>query len=166
MATTMKLIGKVTLGSAAGTITFSSIPATFTDLYLAYSLRSTWSVAVDVYVSLNGTSTDYVRRLLYTTGSSALSYTDPLRILGAIAGDNFTANTFSSTEVYIPNYGGSTHKSMSITNTAENNGTSVFLEANSVLWSNSSAITSIQLAPGAGNFATNSSAFLYGITKA
>ena len=166
MATTMKLIASTTLGSAAATISISSIPGTYTDLLLVCSLRSTHSAAVDLYGSFNSTTTNYSRRLLYTTGSSALSYSDSNRIFGAIAGTNFTADTFSSTEFYIPNYAGSTNKSVSITNAAENNGTSVYLEATALLWSNTAAITSVEISPGSGNFATNSSAYLYGITNA
>ena len=166
MATTYELIAKTTLGSAVSTISFSSIPGFFTDLCLVGSLRSTQISAVDLLISLNGTTTGYSRRLLYTTGSSALSYSDSLRSIGAIAGTNFTANTFSSTEAYIPNYAGSTNKSVSITSAAENNGTSVYLEAKALLWSNTAAITSLDLSPSTANFAVNTSVYLYGITRA
>lgn len=166
MATTCKLIAKQTLGSAVSTISFSSIPGTYTDLVLIGSLRSTHSGAVDLLISFNSTTTGYSRRTLYTTGTSALSFSDSLRTIGAIAGTNFTADTFSSTEAYIPNYSGSTNKSVSCTNAAENNGTSVWLEAQALLWSNTAAITAIDLSPSAGNFAVNTSVYLYGISKA
>lgn len=166
MSMTMKLIAKQTLGSVASTISFSSIPGTFTDICLVGSLRSTHSNAVDLLISLNGTTTGYSRRLLYTTGTSALSASDSLRSIGAIAGTNFTADTFSNTETYIPNYAGSTNKSLSVSNVAENNGTTGWLEAKALLWSNTAAITSLDLSPSAGNFAANSSVYLYGITKA
>ena len=41
MATTCKLIAKTTLGSDAAEIDFTSIPATYTDLYLVTSIRGT-----------------------------------------------------------------------------------------------------------------------------
>jgi hypothetical protein len=166
MPTTMKLIGKQTLGSAAASVTFSSIPGTYTDLVLLASIRSTHSSLVGVNISFNGTTTNYSRRLLYSNNTTALSYNDSARQISSAAGTNFTANTFSSMEMLIPNYAGSTNKSSSITTVVENNGTSWAGEATAFLWSNTAAITSIELSPSSANFAASSSFFLYGITSA
>jgi hypothetical protein len=167
MPTTMKLIAKNVLGSDTGSVTFSNIPGTgYTDLILVASIRSTHSSLVGVNISLNGTTTGYSRRLLYSNDTSALSYNDTARQISAAAGTNFTANTFSNMEMVIPNYAGSTNKSSSITTVVENNGTSWAGEATAFLWSNTAAITSIALSPSSANFATNSSFFLYGISKA
>ncbi len=165
MATTMKLIAKSVLASNTASVTFSDIPGTYTDLTLLASIRSTHTSLVGVNASFNGTTTNYSRRLLYANSTSALSYNDTVRQVASAAGTDFTANTFSNLEIVIPNYAGSTYKSTSVTNMVENNGTSWAGEATAFLWSNTAAITSIALSPSSANFATNSSFFLYGITK-
>ena len=52
MPATYTLIASNTLSSAAASVTFSAIPATYTDLVLRYSARSD-GASVDDYFSLN-----------------------------------------------------------------------------------------------------------------
>lgn len=173
MATTCKLIAKTTLGSAAANIEFTSIPSTYTDLLLVCSLRDTATASgiarEQAFFTVNGSATGYSGRWLYgigssTTGSGTSGSTsfDAWRISSA----NATSNTFTSVNFYIPNYAGSTDKSFSMEATAENNSSSDWIiSAGAGLWSNTAAITSVKVA-ATQNFAANSSAFLYGITKA
>lgn len=168
MATTCKLIGKVTLGSAAATIEFTNIPGTYTDLSLGMSLRSADSVRQSsILLSLNGSTSSFSSRSLRGSGSAASSFQyGTARALGQINGDTSTSNTFASVEVYIPNYAGSTNKSYSVTAAQEDNQTEAYIEAEAGLWSNTAAITSVAVTvTGGGNFKSGSSAFLYGITK-
>ena len=65
--------------------------------------------------------------------------------------------------IYIPNYSGSTNKSVSIDAVAENNGTSGFCSFTAGLWSASDAITQITLIANGGNMVQHSSVSLYGI---
>jgi hypothetical protein len=76
-----------------------------------------------------------------------------------------TANTFASTQVYIPNYAGSANKSFSSENMTENNGATTFMTLHAGLWSNTAAITSIKIAPAGGSWMQYSTATLYGISK-
>lgn len=169
MATTMKLIAKQTLGSNASTVTFSDIPGTYTDLLAVLSIRSTRSAQVvdNLLALLNGSSTAYTARILSGDGSAAGSsnWTSAYATL-AVTAAGATSNTFSSVEIYIPNYAGSTNKSFSTTAVSENNATSARIEATATLWSNTAAVTSIVFDLDVGDFVTNSSFFLYGITKA
>ena len=172
MPTTMKLIAKNVLGSDTASITFSSIPGTYTDLMILSSCRSTaaGSDSVDMYAQFNSATTNYSMRRLYGNGSSAASDTasgaaTSLRV-GNMPGTNPTADTFSSVSIYIPNYAGSTNKSVSADSCSENNGTLALVMAWASLWSNTAAITDILLAPLSGSFKSGSSFFLYGITKA
>lgn len=165
MATTMKLIAKQTLGSSAASVAFSSIPGTYTDLLLTFSARTTNSTVPDGYIGFNSSTANFSARYLYGTGSGTGSASGVARYLGAQVPTAYTASTFGATEIYIPNYAGSTNKSYSITNTTENNATGSYLEAIAGLWSNTSAITSIELTLSAGSWAASSSFFLYGITK-
>jgi hypothetical protein len=69
--------------------------------------------------------------------------------------------------MYVPNYAGSTNKSMSSTGVQETNASGADMGAAASLWSSTDAITQIQILPLTGpNFVSGSSFYLYGITKA
>ncbi len=169
MATTCKLIAKTTLGSSATNIEFTSIPGTYTDLLLLLSLRTDRALTTDAaIIQFNGVTTGYSWREVYglDTGAYSQSSTSNLRVGYTCVAED-TANTFASGEVYIPNYAGSTNKSISATGVQESNRSGVYMSALAGLWSNTAAISSLKLLPLVGtNFVTGSSAFLYGITKA
>lgn len=172
MPTTCKLIAKNVLGSSASSISFSSIPGTYTDLLVVCSLRTDRSVyAETVKLTLNGASTNYSERMLYGDSVGVASYSQSLAYLGAIFCNaaSATASTVGNAEIYIPNYAGSTNKSVSATSATESNSatqTHAYIGAFAGLWSNTAAITSLTLAPVTGpNFVSGSSAYLYGITK-
>lgn len=170
MTTTMKLIGKVDVGSGgASSISFSSIPGTYTDLVLQLSARCNASEANPWFtctVSFNGSTSNRSDRELFGTGSSATSAsTSTMKVWGT--GSNATANTFGSAEIYIPNYAGSTNKSASLTNVTETNGTTALIMAAAMLWSVTDAITSITITPdSSASFVQYTSCQLYGISKA
>jgi hypothetical protein len=174
MATTCKLIAKNVLGSDAATVTLSDIPATYTDLLVLTSARTDFTGVngVNDYILMrfNGDSgSNYTYRQLLGNGSAASSQSGTLTgaLAGRASGSDATASTFGNSETYIPNYAGSTNKSLSTTAANENNGTSATVVAQAALWSNTAAITSILFRPGDGsNFKSGSSFFLYGITKA
>ena len=168
MATTMKLIAKQTLGSAAASVTFSSIPQTgYSALLLKVSARSA-AVGTTLdggILRFNGDTSagNYTGRRLYGNGTSAVSDTSggiPLFNTGATA----TALTFGVSEVLIPNYAGSTAKSYSVSSNNENNATLGYVAAIASLWSGTAAITSIVISQSAGdNLVTASSFTLYGL---
>ena len=166
---TYTLISSVTVGSGgAADIQFTSIPATYTDLLVKASLRSTSAVVNEnVQIDFNSTSANRSRRELYGTGSAAGSESNASNSrLGYISGDSATASTFGNSELYIPNYAGSNNKSSSADSVAETNATGAFMSLQANLWSDSAAITSIKLYPSGGNFAQYSTAYLYGISNA
>lgn len=169
MATTCKLIAKVSLGSDAANIEFTSIPGTYTDLLIAYSLRSTRSAVVDVVqIRFNGAANDtnLSSRYLRGDGANATSAAPAAGYAGLVSGDTATASTFGSGEIYIPNYAGSTNKSWSSVGVSETNSTTAYIEAEAGLWSSTNAITAVNILPSNGpNWKSGSSAFLYGIKK-
>jgi hypothetical protein len=82
-------------------------------------------------------------------------------------GASATANTFSNTEFYIPNYTSSVAKSVSINGVGENNATQSAQAITAALWTGTAAITSVTILPSSGNtIAQHSTASLYIITKA
>ena len=162
------LLERIELNASAASVTFANIPQTgYTDLKLVISVRGPVSYAsntMDTYIRFNGTTTNYSDRLLYGTGSSALSLSEtPTGINVRVNGESSTASTFGNAEIYIPNYTSSNNKSVSIDAVTENNGTAVLTQLVAGLWSNTAAITSITFEPFTVGFAANSTFSLYGL---
>ena len=174
MANTYKLISSVTVGSGGSSnIAFTSIPATYTDLIVKWSLRnSDSSFRMNINVTFNAISSGYSSTYVAGQGagaaSAALNATGTTQIYsGEISAATGTTSTFSNGEIYVPNYTSSLQKSGSIDNVQESNSTTnVFatLVAGSV--SNTAAINAVVITPGAGNFVQYSTAYLYGISNA
>lgn len=159
-------IASVTVGSGgAASIAFTSIPATYTDLVVKISGRNT-SSGDWFNLSFNGSTSNFTGRQLFGTGGGAFSYakTDGTE---AFVNNNSstTASTFSNSEVYIPNYAGSTNKSFSVDSVTENNGTTAYSILYAGLWSQTSAITSLTFTPNANTLAQYTTATLYGISN-
>jgi hypothetical protein len=168
MANTFELIASSTVGSGgAASISFSSIPSTYTDLCLKVSARADTST-VAMIATFNGSTSGYSNKRLYGTGSSVAS--DSYLTTGIICvlcnDSTYTANTFANGEMYIPNYAGSTYKSASLDGVSENNATTAYAMLTAGLWSNTAAITSITLTPTSGNVVQYSTAYLYGVKNA
>jgi hypothetical protein len=170
MANTFNLIASSTVGSGgAASIDFSSIPATYTDLLLKVSARR--SDSTEGYLSLRfnaNSGSNYSNKTLRGSGSAASSSSDSSATyldFWVIDGTSYTDNTFASTDIYIPNYAGSTNKSVSADNMAEGNTTTMYLQMTAGLWAQTSAINQITLyaAGASGTFAQYSTAYLYGI---
>jgi hypothetical protein len=179
MANTMTLISSVTVGAGgASSISFSSIPSTYTDIVVQYSLRSTTAGLYAGYQNavfgrFNSSGSSYTNRWLQAEGGSSVnSGTDyfgsgtAYAVFGAADPSDWTSNTFGNGQVYVPNYAGSNNKSFSIDTVAENNASAGSLLFSSGLWSNSSAINSIAITFQTGNIAQYSTAYLYGVKNA
>jgi len=168
MATTYTLIASNTLSSSAASVTFSAIPNTFTDLVLRVSARGDAAGgSTEINLLINGSSAaNYSNTNLYGDASSPGSNreSNSTRIqLFVTDGSTATANTFSSHEVYLPNYTGSANKVVSSFNVQERNiSNPAFIDVTASLRSVTDAITSLTLIT-ASNFVSGSSFFLYGI---
>jgi hypothetical protein len=164
----MQLIETKTLGAAAASIEFTSIPQTFTDVVMTCSIRDTSASVLNNFIlRINGVSTNSTIRTLFGNGSSASTYSDTAIFAeGGANGNNSTANTFSNVQFYFPNYSGSTNKSVSIDSVTENNATLGLQAISAGLWSQTTAINSLGIVPnGVVNFVAGSTISLYGITK-
>jgi hypothetical protein len=168
---TYTLIASNTVGAGGvASVTFSSIPTTYTDLLLKISARTsrTGFVNDSLLVRFNGSTTGYSFRSLYGLNGSASSASGSTnQATYALDAPAATANTFSNTELYIPNYNSSNNKSMSIDSVSEdNNAAGPIAELRAFLWSNTAAITSVALFPETGpNFVQYSTFTLYGISN-
>ena len=171
----MELIASYTATGTVASIDFTSIAADWTDLCLKMSLRTDRAAVPDqAKITFNGSTSGYSGIIIFGTGSSVISETNSAAGAGTgyligenVNGANSTASTFSNGEFYIPNYAGSTNKSISMDLVMENNATAGYQSLTAGLWSNTSAITSIKLQSANGfNFVIHSTAYLYGVKNA
>jgi hypothetical protein len=171
MASTYTLISGQTLVSTAATITFSSIPATYTDLQLVASMRSDYAGAFDAFtLQFNtDTATNYSFTRLAGTGnggtaiSSRVSTSAPT-IVGPITSAGANASTFASVKIDIPNYLIASDKQIRADSVSERFAQAANMEANAYLWASTAAINQIVINRQLGTvFNIGSSFYLYGI---
>ena len=174
MPNTFVKIASVTVGAGGAlSITFDNIPQNFTDLTLKLSLRDTGSGS-NINVAFNTTTlsgTQYSTSRLYGQPNVPNVVSDaftgqPAAYAGWLTFDAsgiYTANTFASMELYIPNYTSSNQKSLQMDGVSENNSTTATLGLHSGLWSGTAAITTVYLQTGGTLFKQYSTATLYGI---
>ncbi len=168
MPSTYELIASNTVGSSGvASLTFSSIPSTYTDLVLYTSLRSTTTGNANdraAIVTFNGSSSNYSAIRLYAYDGTTVGSDSSIGIDIYYTGTTGTTSTFSNDSVYITNYASSNSKSISVDNASEqNSSTKNWLALYAWRWADSAAISSITLTPDAGNLAQYSTATLYGI---
>lgn len=165
----------VSIATAVGTgssdtITFNSIPQTYTDLQIrifAKGANTGNGVGTGSHIFFNGdtTGTNYWRHSLngYSTGTSANSANDGAfwDIIGSSSG---LADMYAVNIIDILDYT-NTNKRKVVRNLLgeDTNGNGSRLGPLSGLWNNTSAITSISLQSYGGSFLTPSHIALYGI---
>lgn len=156
-------LATTTLGSATNTITFSTIPATYTDLRLIFIGKQDVSGS-DLLLRYNGdTGSNYSMTWIEGNGSTASSSrtTSATRIqVGAAFGLQSGNSCFCSIDIF--SYAGSTYKTCLASYNLDNNGTGA-TSRNVGLWRNTNAITSVTFTVLSDNFAIGTTATLYGI---
>ena len=172
MSVFLQPLQTVTVGSGgASSVSFNSIPQGYTDLKLVCSFRGTASASgVDLYAYVNNVSSDASYSTTYLTGTG--SATGSSRATGLTFfylenGDaaSQTANTFSSHEVYFPNYTGSNYKQIIVDTVNENNGSVSNQGLAACLWAKTTAISALTVFPQSGNIAQYSTFALYGVLR-
>lgn len=160
---TYEPLATTTLGSANSTITFSSIPSTYTDLRLVVTGNRVSGTAASTVQFNSDTATNYSSTYIEGNGSTATSgrttsgtYIFNLGLL--------TSSNPCLAVIDIFSYAGSTYKSALMSSSADQNG-SGYVDRLVGLWRSTSAITTITLSQ-TNNFSIGTTATLYGITKA
>jgi hypothetical protein len=174
MPTTFTLIQPaVTVGAGgASSISFTSIPATYTDLVVKLSARSARATEIrdEIFIRFNSDSgANYSYRNVRGSGSAAISQSGSAVNQvnrNDIPASGATSSTFSNHEIYIPNYAGSTQKSFSMDSVMENNATESYMFLTAGLWTGTSAISTITLTCEVSTFVQFSTAYLYGVSNA
>ena len=161
-------IATTTLSSPAASITFSSIPATYTHLQIRGIARSTAAAGPRaVYLRFNSdTGNNYASHRLEGSGTSASAAaltSQPYIHIYDNPAANQTASVFSSIVLDILDYANtSKNKTARFLNGFDANG-SGYIGFQSGLWMNTTAVTSITFTLEAGDFAQYSQIALYGI---
>ena len=154
---TYEAIATQTLGSAVSSVTFSSIPGTYTDLVMVVAGTVNSATAMDVTFN-SDTGSNYSRTLLTGDGSSASSS----RVTSATnLGLGFLSTSQSVSVIQLMNYSNTTtFKTILARGNAADNRT----VATVGLWRSTSAITSINFA--GATYQTGTTFSLYGIKAA
>lgn len=176
MAQTFKKIASQTIAVAnTATITFSSIPQIYTDLYLKIVTRGgggTWfytrgymndldifnTVAFDLYGAVSSGSTSP----LYSFRDLTTGYYYP----GYSTGINVTDGVFAVGEVYIPNYASSSTFKLFRSNLGGVGGFSCFISYCAAAAPTTSNITSLTINNANYTWQVGTTIDLYGILKA
>jgi len=158
-------IASQTLASAAASVTFSSIPATYTDLVVIFQGGVASATANLMATVNNDTAANYSSTVLYGNGSTATSgrassvskmYLSGLAVIDTTLAANAVVNFMNYANA-------TTYKTIlaRTSNATQMTGTSISL------WRSTAAINRIDLSPDAAvNFITGSTFSLYGILAA
>jgi hypothetical protein len=160
-------IATTTVGAGGvSSVTFSSIPQTYTHLQVRYIARGT-DTSNNIYFTLNSdTSGNYSDHLLYGDGSSVatangVNTSTPQYI--SIANSSRLASTFAAGVFDLLDYANTNKfKTTRTLSGREDNSAGIVLFA-SANWRNTNAVTSLTFTPTNGSFAQYSSFALYGI---
>ena len=156
------LIASTTVGSGgSSSIDFTSIPQTFTDLFIVLSGRT--SQQGNVRLNLNSSASGFSSRVVYSFATNApLSYTDTVGISRATFSSD-QANNFGAMQIHLPNYRSGVSKPFSVDGFAASyNGG--YIQLIGGVWANNAAITSLSLlSPSGATFDQNTTAYLYGV---
>ena len=122
MPNTYTKIASNTLSTATSSVTFSSIPSTYTDLLIKISGRSANVSNFDnPRLTINSSTSTFTRKEIYAETGAVGSESVADRLIGVVPAANATASTFGSLEIYFPNYAGTNYKSYSVDSVTENN---------------------------------------------
>jgi len=163
MPSTYDKIATTTLGSAAASYTFSSIPGTYTDLIII--ANGGISITGDVGLRFNGdASTNYSYTRVYGNGSATAS--DRGSNWDYAAAFTWYSATLNNSAIFnIMNYSNTTTYKTVVGRT---NSPSTLVGAVANLWRSTAAITSIQIISpgGSATYSVGTTFTLYGIKAA
>ena len=165
-------IASTTLGSAQSSITFSSIPSTYTHLQIRFSARSSVIERINLTFNSDTGSTQYTAHRLYgyfdgtnmITGSNARIDKAAIWVMSA-SGVPTTTSVFAGGVIDVLDYS-NTNKYKTTRTLAgydDNGTTGQFVTFDSGFWKSTSAVSSLTMTMESGSFQQYSSFALYGI---
>lgn len=167
---TYTLISSNTLGSAAASVSFTSIPNIYTNLIIRCSARRSASGLTDLTFYLNSDSATNAYTYMQSSGSAATGgnvTSSSIKSLNTVPSTAETASTFGSIEITIPFKNSTAANAVGVFGVGENNGATGYVNnAAGLRVTGTGTISSVTINPGAGSFDTGSSFYLYGLTQA
>lgn len=165
--TTYTPIATTTGTGSSGTVSFTSIPSTYTDLVLTISANGSFN-GFGVSATFNGTTTGYSSTYVMansTANSQRQTSQSSFYVGGWSVGAGSTYQ--SPIIVHINNYANTSSNKVALTRWGTiDNLNNEETGAGALLWQNTAAINRIDLITGAGNWSTSATFTLYGITAA
>lgn len=157
MASTYEPISTTTLGSNTATVTFSSIPSTYTDLVLVFA--GTMTTTNLIVMQFNGdTGTNYSETTLQGNGTTASSQRHSSATYIYLTSTNVGTGQINGI-IQVQNYSNTTTNKTAL---ARINSASDVTAATVGLWRSTAAINSVSVISGS-SFATGATFTLYGI---
>ena len=166
MPATYEKIQSTTLGSAQASISFTSIPSTFTDLRLTVTSVPSGSIQYGLRFN-NDSSSLYSLTELVGNGSSAASdrdTNDTSLYFNYFTPTGSTIPAFMTADIF--SYAGSTNKTSLLTWNNDRNGAGDIVIYTVGLYRSTSAINRLDIILTSGTMGTGTTATLYGILKA
>lgn len=162
MPATYEPIATTTLGSAAASYTFSSIPSTYTDLVVVSFMQAATNndSAVMQFNGAGGTAYSWTQ--LTGNGTAASSSRGSNRD-AARFGNDIPSTNYATVITQIQNYSNATTYKTLI---SRSNNAASAVYSHVAMWSNTAAINSIKIYVESGNIQTGSTFTLYGIKAA
>ena len=161
MAATYTPIASITLGAATSSVTFSSIPQTYTDLVCVINGKTTADANITVQFN-SDTATNYSGTFLYGNGSTATSARQSSVASIGAGGISSASQEQGTNIIQIMNYANTTTNKTLLARA--NN--SAFVQLRVGLYRSTSAITSCTLNADGTTFMTGTTFNLYGILGA
>lgn len=163
-----QLISTQILSGSASSVTFSSLPSTYSHLQIRYVVRQSTAGTIIPMLNFNGdTAANYAWHRLYGNGTtvnsdSSISTTQILALTGP--GGSDTAGVFMPAIVDILDYRStSKNKTVRYLTGAEMNNTARVMALTSGLWASTAAVSSLTLTALSGSFAIGSRFSIYGV---
>lgn len=149
-----------TLGASAASIDVTGIVGTYAHLMITiYARGDLVGTNTTILMRLNGdagTNYDYQTLIGSAAATSAgEQFANGAVLVGVATGSTAGANLFNASEVFIPNYAGSTNNKQYVAINGLKTGTTtgtMFVEVFGGGWRSTAAINRITLFPGSGNF--------------
>lgn len=158
MAATYTPIASISLGLAASTVTFNSIPQTYTDLVITIKGRT--DLDANIGITFNSDSgNNYSMTAMYGNGSTATGTRNSSTTNIGIGGISSGSDEEGTNIVNIMNYS-NTNFNKSVFARANN---STYVQYRTGLWRSTSAITAISITSDGTTFMTGATFDLHGI---
>lgn len=169
MAKTYEPIATTTLGSAQSTVTFDSIPGTYTDLKLVFVGFPSSNTGVSIRLNNNSQSL-YSYTEVSGDGSTASSYstsaTQSSWIVIGFSTGQLTSSYPGVLTMNLFSYAGSRFKTALFSAGLNNNAVASWIISKVALWQNTAAVTRIDITADSASFNAGAMFTLYGINAA